>query len=117
MTLEVGNLVTRYKYNHDVVFKILSIKNETAYLKGVNVRLYADAPLEDLKLYQNDIRSDEDEEIILFNDDRGDYFFLPGKVLHIDADKDYLERCLNFYKYFSISCFKFFSYSKIEFLL
>ena len=49
MTLEVGNLVTRYKYNHDVVFKILSIKNETAYLKGVNVRLYADAPLEDLK--------------------------------------------------------------------
>ena len=46
MTLEVGNLVTRYKYNHDVVFKILSIKNETAYLKGVNVRLYADAPLE-----------------------------------------------------------------------
>ena len=62
MTLEVGNLVTRYKYNHDVVFKILSIKNETAYLKGVNVRLYADAPLEDLKIYQNDTRSvDEDE--------------------------------------------------------
>lgn len=63
MTLEVGNLVTRYKYNHDVVFKILSIKNETAYLKGVNVRLYADAPLEDLKLYQNETRS-EDEPVI-----------------------------------------------------
>lgn len=98
MTLEVGNLVTRYKYNHDVVFKILSIKNETAYLKGVNVRLYADAPLEDLKLYQNETRSEDEDEPLLFNDDRGDYFFLPGKVLHIDADKDYLERCLNFYK-------------------
>ena len=87
MTLEVGNLVTRYKYNHDVVFKILSIKNETAYLKGVNVRLYADAPLEDLKIYQNDTRSVDEDEPLLFNDDRGDYFFLPGKVLHIDGDE------------------------------
>lgn len=99
MNLKVGDLVTRFKYNHDVVFKILSIKGEVAYLKGVHVRLFADAPLEDLKIYQLEDRDlFEDEEIILFDSDRSEYFFLPGKVLHIDADKDYLERCLKFYK-------------------
>jgi spore coat assembly protein len=31
--------------------------------------------------------------------DRGDdYFYVPGRVLHIDADNDYLNRCLNYYK-------------------
>ena len=29
---------------------------------------------------------------------RSEYFYLPGKILHIDGDKDYLERCINFYK-------------------
>ncbi len=99
MTLNVGDFVTRFKYNHDVVFKILSIKGEVAYLKGVHVRLFADAPLEDLLLYKLEDRDIlEDDEIVLFDSDRSGYFFLPGKVLHIDADKDYLERCLKFYK-------------------
>mgnify|MGYP000272866111 CR=1 FL=1 len=31
---------------------------------------------------------------------RGDYFYLPAKVLHIDGDEDYLNRCLKFYKNF-----------------
>ena len=46
-----GDLVTRYKYNHDVVFRIIDIKGNTAILKGECVRLSADAPLKDLKLY------------------------------------------------------------------
>ena len=29
---------------------------------------------------------------------RDEYFYLPGKVLHIDADKEYLDRCMKFYK-------------------
>ena len=28
---------------------------------------------------------------------RDDYFYLPGKILHIDADQDYLKRCLDYY--------------------
>ena len=32
------------------------------------------------------------------NLDRIEYFYLPGKVLHIDGDEDYLERCMEFYK-------------------
>ena len=67
MNIKVGDFVTRIKYNHDVIFKVLSIKGETAYLKGKHVRLYADAPLEDLVIYKNEERdTHEDEEI--FND-------------------------------------------------
>lgn len=99
MIFQVGELVTRKSYHNDVVFKILSIKGEVAYLKGVQVRLFADAPLEDLEKYVNNDRADEDDAIVLPEESfRGDFFYLPGKVLHIDADQDYLERCLKFYK-------------------
>lgn len=100
MEFVVGNLVTRISYNHDTVFKILKIKNQVAYLKGVSVRLFADANLEDLRLYIDDERSLEDDIYLdlNINEDRGDYFFLPGKVLHIDSDEDYLKRCLKFYR-------------------
>ena len=36
------------------------------------------------------------------NLDRNDYFYLPGKILHIDSDKDYLKRCLDYYKKLNI---------------
>lgn len=99
MIFQVGDLVTRNSYHNDVVFKILSIKNEVAYLKGVQVRLFADAPLEDLEKYVSSDRADEDDAIVVPETSlRGDFFYLPGKVLHIDADQDYLERCLKFYK-------------------
>ncbi len=99
MVFQVGDLVTRISYNHDVVFKILNIRGEVAYLKGVQVRLYADAPLEDLMLYVNEDREEDDDEFLLDDSSmRGDFFYLPGKVLHIDADQEYLERCLKFYK-------------------
>ena len=98
MVFQVGDLVTRISYNHDVVFKILNIRGEMAYLKGVQVRLYADAPLEDLQLYVCEDREDEEDFLLPETAMRGDFFYLPGKVLHIDADQEYLERCLKFYK-------------------
>ena len=99
MIFHIGDLVTRKSYQHDVVFKILNIKGEVAYLKGVQVRLYADAPLEDLELYIEEDRAIDEDEVLIDEDlTRGDFFYLPGKVLHIDADGDYLERCMKFYK-------------------
>ncbi len=99
MTFEVGNKVTRYSYKHDTVFKILRIKGQMAYLKGNQVRLYADSPLEDLKLYEEEEEKEEEIDLNLNRlEDRGDFFYLPGKVLHIDADEEYLKRCLDFYK-------------------
>ncbi len=100
MTFKVGDFVTRISYQHDIVFKIIKIKGQTAYLKGMQVRLYADAPLEDLQIYvQEDRECDEDLilDLDVFND-RGEFFYMPGKVLHIDADEDYLKRCIKFYK-------------------
>ena len=99
MIFQVGDLVTRISYNHDVVFKILNIKGQIAYLKGIQVRLYADAPLEDLMKYQREERDIEEDALLCLDIlDRNDFFYLPGKVLHIDADVEYLERCLKFYK-------------------
>ena len=98
MTYQVGDTVTRESYHHDVVFVIVKIKNETAYLKGVLVRLEADAPLEDLKKYEDENRSSDD---LFFEEeefDKQDFFYLPGRILHVDADVDYLKRCMKFYQ-------------------
>ena len=51
MDLKIGDKVTRISYNHDIIFKILNIEDNISYLKGENIRLYADSPLEDLILY------------------------------------------------------------------
>ena len=99
---DIGDLVTRKSYNHDLVFIVTDIIDGTYYLKGSNVRLYADSPEEDLDEYLDD-EPDADEEKFMErikpkNDlNRTDYFYLPGKILHIDGDKDYLNKCLKYY--------------------
>ena len=30
--------------------------------------------------------------------DRNEYFYLPGRILHLDGDSEYLSRCMKFYK-------------------
>lgn len=93
---KIGDMVTRISYNHDTVFKIINIKDGVCYLKGAEVRLYADSVLEDLVIYKGSI---EDINYKSSNEgDRNDFFYLPAKILHIDGDKDYLLKCLNFYK-------------------
>lgn len=100
MKLKRGDLVTRKSYNHDTIFKITNIKNDIYYLKGIEVRLYADSPEDDLVKYldKNIVKIEEEIPIPTIPEERGDYFYLPAKILHIDGDKDYLEKCLNFYK-------------------
>ena len=99
MNFEIGDLVTRNSYNNDTVFKIIDIDNEVAILKGFNIRLYADSYLDDLAKVNN-VKVDDEEFLNRFNKtelNRSEFFYLPGKVLHIDGDKEYLERCMNFY--------------------
>ena len=99
LELKRGDLVTRISYNHDTVFKITNIKNDIYYLKGTEVRLYADAPLNDLIKYIPEEKIEIKEEVVEEKElDRSEYFYLPGKILHIDGDKDYLTKCLNYYK-------------------
>lgn len=102
---KIGEYVTRISYNNDIVFKIIDFNEETNfyYLKGVYVRLFADSKEDDLKIY-DDVKTDEEEKKIIsrvtneIKLERNDYFYLPGKILHIDGDKEYMERCLNYYK-------------------
>lgn len=100
--LKIGDLVTRNSYNNDIIFKIINIVEDNYILKGVNVRLCADSLEEDLKKYGLDIENNDDESFFLDFEkfvslDRSEYFYLPGKILHIDSDKDYLDRCMKFY--------------------
>ena len=103
-TLEfnIGDLVTRKSHNNDTIFTITDIIDDTYFLKGINVRLIADSFIEDLNKYNN--KDIENETIFLERIkeqeklDRTDYFYIPGKILHIDGDKEYLERCLKYYE-------------------
>lgn len=99
MEIKKGDYVTRKSYAHDTVFKVINIKNNICYLKGVDVRLYADSPMEDLelsKIRKEDSFFPEIKESKYL--DRSEYFYLPGKILHIDGDAEYLTRCLKYYQ-------------------
>lgn len=96
---KIGDLVTRKSYDNDIVFKIIDIIDDNYILKGVNVRLYADSYEEDLRLISGEIKSDFEPELAQYRTlDRNEYFYLPGKVLHIDGDNEYLKKCMDFYE-------------------
>ncbi|MBR1417168.1 MAG: sporulation peptidase YabG [Bacilli bacterium] len=97
--IEIGNYVTRNSYSNDTIFKVINRKKDILYLKGVEYRLYADAPVTDCVLVdEKDIKDDFEPEIINYHEDRSEYFYLPGKILHLDGDESYLKRCMKYYK-------------------
>jgi len=98
MEIKCGDYVTRNSYNNDTIFKVINIRKNVYYLKGVEVRLFADAYLTDLE--KVDYKINEEDDIIDLEApmERDDYFYLIPKILHFDGDKDYLSRCLDFYK-------------------
>ena len=103
MDFKIGDYVTRNSYNNDIIFRITDINDDICDLIGFSVRLVADSNISDL--VKCDIKSDIDEEEALIErvkceklDDRSDYFYLPGKILHIDGDSEYLEKCMKYYK-------------------
>lgn len=98
--LKVGDFVSRKSYQNDVVFKVLKIDGDTVYLKGRDVRLYADAPINDLEIVSSSTLDDSffiDRDLKEMNINRDKYFYLPGNILHIDGDSEYLDRCMNYY--------------------
>ena len=103
---DVGDLVTRKSYNNDIVFKIIGIDGDNYLLKGLFVRLYADGLKDDLKIY-NDITVDDfSPEIDGYrNLERNEFFYLPARILHIDQDADFLDKCMKFYKQNKLKAF------------
>lgn len=124
MSYSKGDLVTRYSYQHDILFRVSSVKKELADLVGEEVRLKADAPIDDLKLVEErelqkrrqQGKESEEFSYRLFRQDyqllkekrqyqatdgfihEASYFQLPAKVLHIDGDAMYLKKCIELYQ-------------------
>lgn len=124
MDFSTGNLVTRASYKHDLLFRIASVSKDTATIHGEDIRLVADAPLEDLAHVENrDVakrkqkgKEQEESSYRLFRQDyqlmrekreyhasdgyqhNVSYFQLPAKVLHIDGDATYLRKCIELYQ-------------------
>lgn len=122
--MKEGDIVVRKSYNRDIIFKIVGFSKDeknkkVAILKGVAFRLMADAYLEDLELVEeSDTRGiliDKNVQSLLYrsvvnarerqNLYRGapklqsssNVYGIPGKVLQIDGDKEYLKICLDVY--------------------
>ncbi|WP_024621506.1 sporulation peptidase YabG [Metaclostridioides mangenotii] len=123
--MKIGDVVARESYNKDIIFKIVSFGldetgDKIAILKGVAFRIIADAKLDDLvSVTAPDLREiliDKEVETRLTRSvkkarDRekkmtralpklqsnSNAYGIPGKVLQIDGDKEYLNICLDVY--------------------
>lgn len=121
MDVKQGDIVVRISYDKDIFFKVISIDStvKKAKLKGVDIRLYADAPLSDLirpgigevanyrarsmKLRVEMVSRANRVHHQMRNGKSGskkaapDYVDIPGTVLHFDGDQEYLEICRKAY--------------------
>ena len=105
----IGNLVTRKSYNNDVIFKIIDIRDDIYILNGVSIRLCADSYEDDLELYDGEEKNDFTPKVDEYRTlDRNEYFYLPGTVVHIDGDSEYLDKCMEFYKKNKIKAYGFY---------
>lgn len=92
--MNIGDYVVRKKYNKDIIFEIIDIRDDIYYLRGIELRLIADSELDDLEL--SDMRLDDDH----FSIDNEP--MLKGKILHLDGDEKYLKICEKKYKELSM---------------
>lgn len=122
MNLQRGDIVTRYSYDHDLLFRVQSIDQDQVQLYGENFRLEVDAPIDDLKIVIQEEKKRVEQSIIhkehesyrLF---RQDYYLrsfrdhsqpisvkdaprfqICPKVLHMDSNALFLKKCVLLYK-------------------
>lgn len=112
--IKKGDAVTRNSYGNDIIFSVkriikLANKKQIAILKGIDVRVEADAPIEDLKIVSKEEkikREKELEEKILYKiqrervdkENRRKEVVYTGRILHLDGDKRYSEKSIMYYK-------------------
>ncbi|MEG0873812.1 MAG: sporulation peptidase YabG [Clostridiales bacterium] len=122
MEVKSGDYVVRKSYDRDIIFKVKQIFQDehgglSVVLKGVAIRLLADAPMGDLERLNPEetariIAGEEDNEIESlmklrskrgqWRNDGDSFFDFPGKVLHLDGDREYLNKCVDVYNKFKI---------------
>lgn len=106
--IKKGDIVSRNSYQNDILFyveKIIKTENrgKVAILKGVTIRIEADAPIDDLEL-PNESRIKEnlkriDKQIEFTNDYIDNRNVIRyGKILHLDGDRSYSEKTGKYYK-------------------
>lgn len=124
--MKQGDYVSRISYKKDLVFRIEKIKDGIAILRGVDYRLLADAPLEDLVIVAEPYASAEADEVKekvrqfdellrqqrtaspesqradAEDEERFSFFEVPGKVLHLDGDPAYLRKSLELYRHYRV---------------
>lgn len=117
-----GDIVGRISYGKDILFEVVKILNtpytSTALLKGITVRIMADAPINDLEIIkkqqvENNLRSLDNklEERIQHNNikiKQGNHLFKrnlinsdfsqTGTILHLDGDKKYSQKSARYYR-------------------
>lgn len=124
MDFLIGELVTRRSYDNDLLFRIQSFGVQQVIIRGVDMRLEADAPIDDLervdeKEFERREALQEQEEAFSYRLFRQDYqlmeearrydltegyeedityFHMPAQVLHLDGDQMYLRKCIKLYK-------------------
>ena len=112
--IKKGDIVSRHSYNHDIIFlvkKIIKLNNkkEVAILKGIDVRILCDAPIEDLKIVSREEQKKREkqlEERIIYKierertyrENRRKEVVYTGRILHLDGDKKYSEKSAMYYK-------------------
>lgn len=125
--ITTGDLVVRVSHGSDIVFRVIDIVTDDkdqllAVLKGMYLRLVADAPISDLiRVDSEHLRSEIIRMEFVHNESlkrvmmrrcrerdhvelgrskasvKYDFFDIPGRVLHIDGDEEYLKMCLKTY--------------------
>jgi len=115
---KLGDIVARRSHSQDIFFRIVKTYTDIngeryALLKGLNLRLIADAPFADLvqknpaevaHYQREDSRVLYQKLHVVLNQrkdltESGDEFFeIPGRVLHLDGDQEYLDQCIKTYR-------------------
>ena len=118
----VGDIVARLSHQQDLFFSIDQIHannngERSVILKGLKLRLLADAPVSDLVAKSSvEVTNYEREDNKMIyqklhkltcqrkvdQDDQREFFEIPGRVLQIDGDQDYLNQCIKMYRQMGI---------------
>lgn len=112
--IKKGDIVSRNSYENDIIFyvkRVLKLSNgqKIAILKGIDTRIEADAPIEDLKMLDKEEQSRCDkilEQRIEAQikrekkekENRRKQIIYTGKILHLDGDKRYSDKSVMYYK-------------------
>ena len=120
MNLKKGYVVARKSYGKDVIFVIdkfikRKVRTDFAILKGLTIRIKADAPVSDLEIVsreeiekslkdveetikQRARKISEEEQQYIKIAKRYREIIYTGKILHLDGDRKYMEKSVRYYK-------------------